>query len=874
MTTKITKVLGRIPNILLLAIIAINATVNGWALTLSNSKEAEITHGVTAELLQSLAIVYGGIILTNFVDKIIAKTYKMKRINVSHEYWLKRTLNSKVSDIQKLSTGKLFDSVKEIAILESNMGLSIIWILPAVIPFSALVVREFKENWIMGTITISSLIICTILVLVSDRLFGFEKEAKQKKAIMQEITADNFMNVKTIKFLGVKKFAVSRLLQSQQNAFPYLTRPTQVAYFRIIDIIGTIPLIVNIWLSKNNIDLVAFIVLSEWTLNNMRGNLTNFAEQIVELKAQKEILKDLHGDDYEDDEDHPFESVTLKDVYFDYGKDDNEEDVIFNVKDLTINKGDKILVTGESGEGKAEPYTNKIPTPTEQGYTLMGDLKVGDYVFGENGKKTKVTHIFEQGMRDIYRITFKDHRHIDVSDEHLFGLYHYSHGEYKYKVMSVRELYERQTSQGLHCRYRVPHNNAVIYPKSYMPIHPWVLGCFIGNGCCRETNLTISAATIEVPQRIADICGFTVKRNSLKNYNWVFYKNNKPIRTEDFFVEIPEMINCYSKDKTIPHSYMVTDIQSRYRLLQGLLDTDGNITKDIRHNVSYSSTSKKLCEQILWLLRSLGFTGTITLDKRFYKYNSGFCGRVHFSIPHEVKHYFFSVSYKWQQAIKAFYNHLPTKYRYFENGNIIENIEKLSEKKQCRCIRVENPSHLYLTENFIVTHNSSLANLLAGAITPSSGTIIPTIDVYYVWQETECLADTLRNNILFGNDFNVSDTEILCYFEKLGMMKWYTKKKDGLDTYIGERGCKLSSGQKQRINIIRCLLQMKYHPEQLFIMDEITSNLDTATRALALECFKEAMTDNISAIVISHNDGFEKITNRHIVVKDHKYNEK
>lgn len=519
--TKITKVLGRIPNFMLLVIIALNAALNGYVVTMSNSKEAEITHGVTKELLKTLAIVYGGIILTNFVDKIIAKTYRMKRINVSHEYWLRRTLNSKVSDIQKLSTGKLFDSVKEIAILESNIALNILSMLPITIPFLSLIIREFKENWIMGTISIASVVICTVLVSISDKIFGFEKEAKKKKAVMQEITADNFMNVKTIKFLGVKKFAVSRLLSSQQEAFPYLTRPAQVAYFRLVDIIGVIPLIVNVWLCRNNIDLVAFIVMSEWTLNNMRFQLTSLAETFVELNAQKEVLKDLHGDDYEDDEVHPFESVTLKDVYFDYGKDDNEEDVIFNVKDLTINKGDKILVTGESGEGK-----------------------------------------------------------------------------------------------------------------------------------------------------------------------------------------------------------------------------------------------------------------------------------------------------------------------------------------------------------------SSLANLLAGAITPSSGTIIPTIDVYYVWQETECLADTLRNNIIFSNDFNVSDGEILCYFEKLGMMKWFTKKKDGLDTYIGERGCKLSSGQKQRINIIRCLLQMKYHPEQLFIMDEITSNLDTATRALAVECFKEAMTDNITSIVISHNDGFEEITNRHIVVKDHKYNEK
>ena len=516
--TKLTKALGRIPNWFLLVIIATNASINGWVLALSNSKEAEITRGVTSTLLKSLMIIYGAIVITTFIDKIIAKTYRMKKINVSHEYWLKRTLNSKVSDIQKLSTGKLFDSIKEIAMLESNMGLCIICIFPALIPFATLVYREWNYNWIMGVVSISACIICTILTLISDKLFGFETEAKQKKAVMQEITADNFMNVKTIKFLGVKKFAIGRLLNSQQEAFPYLTRPAQVVYFRLVDIIGTIPLIVNVWLGRNNIELVAFIVLSEWTLNNMRGNLTNLAEQIVELKAQKEILKDLKGDDYEDDEDHPFETVTLKDVYFDYGKDDNEDDIIFNVKDLTINKGDKILVTGESGEGK-----------------------------------------------------------------------------------------------------------------------------------------------------------------------------------------------------------------------------------------------------------------------------------------------------------------------------------------------------------------SSLANLLAGAIVPSAGTIIPKIDVYYVWQETECLADTLRNNIVFGNDYEVTDEEILCYFEKLAMMKWYTKKKDGLDTYIGERGCKLSSGQKQRINIIRCLLQMKYHPEQLFIMDEITSNLDKKTIKLSINCFKEAMTDAITAMIISHNDGMEELTNRSIVVENHKY---
>lgn len=514
--TKITKTLGRIPNWLLLAICTVTNVLNGIFVSKTNTIEASIVKGVTKHTLIILAIIYAGVIFTNMMDKIFVKTYKMKKINVSHSYWLNRTLNSDISSVQKLSTGKLFDTVKDIAILESSMMIYLIWMIPAIIPFITLMKKEAVYNPIMVVISVSSIVLSFVLMMISDRMFGFNTEAKRRKARMQEITADNFFNVKTIKFLGAKKFAEERLSDSQEYCFPYLIRPAQVMYFRIIDIIGTIPLVANIWLSRNNLELLALIVISEWVLNNVRGNLVNFADQYVELKSCRDFLKDLKGDEEPIDEEK-FDEIEIKDVFFDYGKSDDDEDIIFNVKDLTIRKGDKFLITGESGEGK-----------------------------------------------------------------------------------------------------------------------------------------------------------------------------------------------------------------------------------------------------------------------------------------------------------------------------------------------------------------SSLANLLSGAIKPSAG-YVPKVPVYYVWQETECLADTLRNNIVFDNEFNISDDEIIEYFKKLGMMKWFSKKKDGLDTHIGEKGCKLSSGQKQRINIIRCLIQMKYHPEQLFIMDEITSNLDKKTIKLAINCFNEAMTDDITAMIISHNDGMEGLTNRSIVVENHKY---
>lgn len=76
-----------------------------------------------------------------------------------------------------------------------------------------------------------------------------------------------------------------------------------------------------------------------------------------------------------------------------------------------------ILMTGSSGCGKAQPLDSHVLTTS--GFKRMGDIKVGDEVFTHNGNKAKVSGVFPQGVRPIYRITLSDRTYIDVSDEHL-----------------------------------------------------------------------------------------------------------------------------------------------------------------------------------------------------------------------------------------------------------------------------------------------------------------------------------------------------------------------------------------------------------------------------------------------------------------------
>src|SRR5699024_2358627 len=66
------------------------------------------------------------------------------------------------------------------------------------------------------------------------------------------------------------------------------------------------------------------------------------------------------------------------------------------------------LSTGPTGTGKSNRCSALVPTPTKHGYTKMGDLKVGDKVYGRHGQIETVTGVYPQGQKDVYRVSFMD----------------------------------------------------------------------------------------------------------------------------------------------------------------------------------------------------------------------------------------------------------------------------------------------------------------------------------------------------------------------------------------------------------------------------------------------------------------------------------
>lgn len=162
---------------------------------------------------------------------------------------------------------------------------------------------------------------------------------------------------------------------------------------------------------------------------------------------------------------------------------------------------------------------------------------------------------------------------------------------------------------------------------------------------------------------------------------------------------------------------------------------------------------------------------------------------------------------------------------------------------------------------------SSLANLLIGAIEPISGTV-HRHKVFYVYQETEALNKSIRENILLGE--SMGDDEIIKLLDKVGLP--ITNFTDGLDTVIGERGYRLSSGEKQRLNIVRAIVAMRtIDSDTLIVLDEPTSNLDTKTEKLVVELIDSVCKNTL--LVITHRPAIENICNHHIVVENHVFRE-
>lgn len=371
------------------------------------------------------------------------------------------------------------------------------------------------------------------------------------------------------------------------------------------------------------------------------------------------------------------------------------------VRDIVEN--DVIFCTGPAGCGKAQPLTSEIVTP--KGLVKLGTLKVGDLVSTPDGDYTRILGIYNQGIKDVYKITFSDETSTLCCKEHLWTVESPDNFKGK-KTFSLEEIMKKgiKTKNGKR-KFKIPLTSPVFFSKKNVKIDPYSLGVLIGDGCLRG-SIRFSSADEEIIEYVSSKLDDTYSVKTRGGIDYAISKNHTAVQKNRYIRDLKEygLYGKLSYQKFIPKDYLINSEEIRLEVLQGLLDTDGSITTE--GTIEFSTTSEQLSKDILFLVQSLGGVGRIIERYTHYTYlNEKKTGRksyrVYIKFNNDINP--FKLSRKSDRLLE--------RKKYFPSRHI-EKIEKVGKEK-CACIYVDSDDHLYMTNDFIVTHNTAVAVGLA-----------------------------------------------------------------------------------------------------------------------------------------------------------------
>lgn len=343
---------------------------------------------------------------------------------------------------------------------------------------------------------------------------------------------------------------------------------------------------------------------------------------------------------------------------------------------------------GVAGTGKGHPVDTKVLTP--EGWRRVGDLRVGDEIFGSDGQATKVTGVFPRGVLNVNRVTMTDGSSVLVDDDHLWKVK--NHGlrvpgtkdkRGLDQVISTSKLKKSNLRIKSGYRYSIPLVEPVQYPERTLPVHPYVLGVLLANGALTSGEALYSSNDQHVIDRVGALID-QVERTPTPTRRHVI-KSNVWRQLGQLGLQFK-----LSGEKFIPSAYLHASESQRRDLLAALLDCDGSAA---RGKTRYHTTSERLAAGVVSLVRSLGGTATKQYSSRDDEITVNISS---------------SENYFTTPAKAALRDSVPHR----NPARKIVSIEDAGEA-EVRCISVAADDQLYVTENYIVTHNTEFFRYMA-----------------------------------------------------------------------------------------------------------------------------------------------------------------
>lgn len=346
--------------------------------------------------------------------------------------------------------------------------------------------------------------------------------------------------------------------------------------------------------------------------------------------------------------------------------------------------------------GKAVPLDTPIPTP--DGWREMGGLQAGDLVFGKDGKPYPILAATEtQYEREVYELEFDDGVRVRADADHrwLARTREDRLQERPWREVATRQMLQRVMVEGdTRAKWSMPLPGPVQYPETELPIPPYVLGAWLGDGTAQSSELNYHPRDFGIVERCDALvgCGRPYERRTC----WAVTLGPKRAGG----VHVREELRALNliENKHIPGAYLCGSTQQRLELLRGLLDTDGAVSS--KHpSVEFSTSYPRLRDGVLELVRSLGIKVSCT-RKPTYRRDSW---RIRFTPPEDVRVF-------WLDRKQERLNERPptsgrSRQRFVRAIRPVPSVP-------VRCISVASPDRTYVMgRDYVTTHNTQLISI-------------------------------------------------------------------------------------------------------------------------------------------------------------------
>lgn len=362
------------------------------------------------------------------------------------------------------------------------------------------------------------------------------------------------------------------------------------------------------------------------------------------------------------------------------------------------------FVNAKAGTGKSQPVSEEVLTPT--GWVKMGDIEPGDLVMSMSGSATKVTSIHPQGALDVYEIKFSDGSSTRCSLDHLWltkDNKEFSSGA-EWSAKTTEEIINTLLYRGNRKNHRIPLTEPINFTSREVLIDPYLLGVLLGDGGMSAGSVFLTNENEEI---INDIKKRLPSDTEIKHKIDTTYSFNKKVPGNKrnslcILLDSYGVLGLNSYTKFVPEDYLFNTIDVRLNVLRGLMDTDGTIDYRTGKSATFTTSSEKLRDAVVFLVRSLGGVAAVWEKTPKYTYKGekltgATSYNVQMNLPNGINPFKFS---KKSSIYSPNLKYIPTR--------MVESIRKIG-KEECQCISVEDESKSYITKDFIVTHNTTLA---------------------------------------------------------------------------------------------------------------------------------------------------------------------